>query len=312
MVACTERSEFAANTIGRHILVREAGLSSDPGVRSCVARHLPAPFTPHPPSLIDQLGRPRSKDPVVAIATRPQAGASGCAMADGERTILPDLRGGWNSRTGPSAVSISMWCSSGWSRSRGMWSSDRYAPLSVLDRSRRELERFVSAGIDDVTRRRIYALPRGRGVLAELIANPVPRAGELGAHRGSYGFPGDIPPTMTFLGAPVIIVGEPLGDFREKAGGEEFSERDEAVQSLAGFAGVASDHARPYTGLKSCHSESRRAMDALDAMMRLARAVGDEIDLEVILGPVAKRGRAVVSTRTLAIEREHDWTGTSG
>ena len=60
------------------------------------------------------------------------------------------------------------------------------------------------------------------------------------------------------------------------------------------------------------HSESRRAMDALDAMMRIAPAVGGETDLEVILGPVAKRGRAVVSARTPAIEREHDWSGTSG
>ena len=35
-----------------------------------------------------------------------------------------------------------------------------------------------------------------------------------------------------------MIVGEPLRDFREKAGGEECSERDEqAVQLLAGFAG---------------------------------------------------------------------------
>ena len=87
----------------------------------------------------------------------------------------------------------------------------------------------------------------------------------LGAHPDSYGFPGDIPPTMTFLGAPVMIVGKPLGDFREKAGGEEFSERDEqAVQLVAGFAGVAIDQPRPYTGLKCCHSELRRAKDGLD------------------------------------------------
>ena len=80
---------------------------------------------------------------------------------------------------------------------------------------------------------------------------------------------------------------------------------------LARFGG-AIDHACPYTRLKSCHSELRRALDALDATMRIARAVGGETGLEVILGPVAKRGRAVVSARTPAIEREHDWTGTSG
>ena len=52
---------------------------------------------------------------------------------------------------------------------------------------------------------------------------------------------------MTFLGAPVLIGPQPLGDVHltEKAGGERFSERDEeAVQPLAGFTGVAIDHAR--------------------------------------------------------------------
>ena len=53
-------------------------------------------------------------------------------------------------------------------------------------------------------------------------------------------------------------------------------------------------------------------MDAVDATMWIARAGGGEIDLAVILGPVAKRARAVVSTRTPAIGREHDWAGTSG
>lgn len=47
-------------------------------------------------------------------------------------------------------------------------------------------------------------------------------------------------------------------------------------------------------------------MEARDATMPIARAVGGETDLEVILAPVAKRGRAVLSARTPAIEREHD------
>lgn len=52
---------------------------------------------------------------------------------------------------------------------------------------------------------------------------------------------------MTFLGAPVMIGGEPLGDLylTENAGGEELSERgEEADQPLPGFAGVVIDHAR--------------------------------------------------------------------
>ena len=47
-----------------------------------------------------------------------------------------------------------------------------YAALGVLDPERRELERFIYLGIDDETRREIGTLPRGRGVLGELIRSP--------------------------------------------------------------------------------------------------------------------------------------------
>jgi hypothetical protein len=69
-----------------------------------------------------------------------------------------------------------------------------YAALGVLDRSRTELEWFIIASVDEVTRRRIDTLPRGRGVLGELIANPVPlQVGDSGAHPHSYGFPAEHP-----------------------------------------------------------------------------------------------------------------------
>ena len=41
----------------------------------------------------------------------------------------------------------------------------RYAAVGVLDRDRRALERFVTQGIDEDTRRTIGDLPRGHGVL---------------------------------------------------------------------------------------------------------------------------------------------------
>ena len=50
----------------------------------------------------------------------------------------------------------------------------RYAALGILDRSRSELDRFITAGLDEETRRHIGALPRGRGVLGELIADRRP------------------------------------------------------------------------------------------------------------------------------------------
>ena len=189
-------------------------------------------------------------------------------------------------------------------------SGARYAALGVLDQSRTELERFITVGVDEQTRRRIGALPRGKGVLGELIENPVTlRLADVGAHPRSYGFPAEHPMMKTFLGVPVLAGGRPYGNLylAEKAGGVEFTEQDErAVQLLADFAGVAIDHARRYSGLEAQHAALSRTVDALDATLQIARALGGETELEPILALVAKRGRALVSARALVIEHEQN------
>ena len=71
----------------------------------------------------------------------------------------------------------------------------RYAALGVLDEERRELERFLTRGIDEETHRAIGDLPRGRGVLGVLIDDPRPlRLDDVGEHPRSYGFPAGHPP----------------------------------------------------------------------------------------------------------------------
>jgi len=66
----------------------------------------------------------------------------------------------------------------------------RYAAVGVLDRGRRELERFITQGIDEATRRAIGDLPKGHRVLGVLIRDPVPlRLHEVSDHPVSYGFP---------------------------------------------------------------------------------------------------------------------------
>src|SRR5437588_10464324 len=82
----------------------------------------------------------------------------------------------------------------------------RFAAMGVLDEQRRELERFVTAGVDKATHRRIGHLPHGRGVLGVLIEDPRPlRLAEVGRHPESYGFPPGHPPMQTFLGVPIVI-----------------------------------------------------------------------------------------------------------
>jgi signal transduction histidine kinase len=182
----------------------------------------------------------------------------------------------------------------------------RFAALGVLNETRTELSRFLTLGIDEATRRIIGPLPTGRGVLGELIRNPLPlRIADVGRDPSSYGFPVGHPPMRSFLGVPIIVDGQPYGNLylTDKRGAHEFDEDDEqAVALLAEFAGVAIDHARRYADSKERRIELQRTVSALDATIQIARALVGQTDLGAILELVAKRGRALVSARTLLIE----------
>lgn len=182
----------------------------------------------------------------------------------------------------------------------------RYAALGVLSNSRTELERFLTVGIDEAEREAIGTLPRGRGVLGELIQHPtVLRLADISEHPRSYGFPHGHPPMQSFLGVPILIEGTPFGNLylTEKQHGEQFSDADEeAVTMLSELAGFAIDHARRYTGAREHRDELERTVAALNATTQIARAVGAETDLDVILELVAKRGRALIDARLLVIE----------
>jgi signal transduction histidine kinase len=165
-------------------------------------------------------------------------------------------------------------------------------------------------GIDEPTRRLIGPLPTGRGVLGELIRTPVPlRIADVGRHPYSYGFPVGHPPMKSFLGVPIVVDGRPYGNLylTEKQGAAEFSEDDEqAAVLLAGLAGLAIDHAGRFSGSEIKRAQLQQTVHALDATIQIARALVGETDLYAILELVAKRGRALVSARTLVIELVRD------
>ena len=181
----------------------------------------------------------------------------------------------------------------------------RYAALGVLDQSRTALERFLARGIDETTSARIGDLPRGRGILGELIRDPKPlRLPNLGAHPRSFGFPPAHPEMRSFLGVPIVVRGEAFGNIylTEKSGSEEFTEADERILlSLAAFAATAVDNARLYSSLNERSAELERAVAALSSNVEMARAVDGEIDLGRVLELIAKRGRATVDARTFLV-----------
>jgi GAF domain-containing protein len=181
----------------------------------------------------------------------------------------------------------------------------RYAALGILDERKEELERFLYLGIDEETRRQIGPLPRGRGVLGELIRNPEPlRLRYVTEHPRSYGFPPGHPPMASFLGVPVVIRGEAFGNLylAEKTGAAEFDAEDtEAVVVLAEWAAIAIENARLYEGVRRRREELERAVRGLEATAAIARAVGFETELERVLELTVKRGRAMVEAASLVV-----------
>ena len=87
----------------------------------------------------------------------------------------------------------------------------RYAALGVLNDARDGLARFLTSGFDPAETAAIGDLPRGHGVLGELIACPEPlRLRDVTTHPRSYGFPTGHPPMHTFLGMPIVDRGRGL------------------------------------------------------------------------------------------------------
>jgi two-component system, NarL family, sensor histidine kinase DevS len=177
----------------------------------------------------------------------------------------------------------------------------RYAALGVLNADKSGLERFVHSGIDEDTRREIGPLPRGRGVLGELIRDPRPlRLSDVSAHPRSYGFPPAHPEMRTFLGTPVLVRGEAWGNLylTEKGGGGEFDETDEqVVVVLAAWSGVAIENARLYMGLDHRAEELQKALRGLEAASDVARTVSKGIAFDELVELIVKRGRGVVGAR---------------
>lgn len=180
----------------------------------------------------------------------------------------------------------------------------RYAALGILDEEKKELERFLFVGIDDETRARIGPLPRGHGILGELIRHPEPlRLERISDHPRSYGFPAEHPPMTTFAGTPVMIRGEVFGNlYLTDKQGSEFDETDEELLVvLSQWAAIAIENARLYQGAEARREDLERAVRGLEATVSLSRELGGETNLERVLELVAKRGRALVDARSVLV-----------
>jgi signal transduction histidine kinase len=182
----------------------------------------------------------------------------------------------------------------------------RYSALGVIDRTGRELERFVTHGLGERERTAIGDLPRGRGILGVLIEDARPlRLDDLTHDPRSVGFPPNHPPMRSFLGVPVMTRGIAFGNLylAEKQPSGGFTPEDEEIATLlAAQAAVAIENAGSVQ-----RDALRRAVQAQEAeRRRLARELHDETGqalTSILLGlSVVERAESTEAARAAAGE----------
>ncbi|MFW6694130.1 GAF domain-containing protein [Streptomyces sp. MAR4 CNX-425] len=165
-----------------------------------------------------------------------------------------------------------------------------YGALGVIGRGER-LAQFIQVGISVEQYERIGPLPRGHGVLGEVIRHPEAlRIADLQDHPSSYGFPDAHPPMRSFLGVPIRVREEVFGNLylTEKRGAKEFDGEDEAVlQTLAVAAGVAIENARLY-------EEARRRQRWIEASGEVTNTLLSGAHEKEVLGLMLDRARKIL------------------
>jgi signal transduction histidine kinase len=171
----------------------------------------------------------------------------------------------------------------------------RYAALGVIAADG-SLEQFIHSGMSESIVESIGALPKGKGLLGALIADPEPiRLPKISDDPRSSGFPTGHPPMDSFLGVPIRSRNEVFGNLylTGPRGGEFTGEDEELLLALASTAGVAIENARLY-------EESQTRQQWLLASAEIGSVLlspdGDRHPLQLIVDAVKRLADADVVT----------------
>jgi len=162
----------------------------------------------------------------------------------------------------------------------------RYAALGVQGEDGR-LKQFISVGMTQNEIRRIPHPPSGRGLLGALMNTDTPiRLPKIQDDQRSVGFPRNHPDMQTFLGVPIRLGEDQLGQIylTEKMDNSAFTADDERIiQMLAAYAAVAIHNARLYDELKQRDQALTRRNQDLALLNNIAEVLTASLKLDEIL-----------------------------
>jgi two-component system, NarL family, sensor histidine kinase DevS len=168
----------------------------------------------------------------------------------------------------------------------------RYAALGVIGEDG-HFEKFIPAGLDREQMEKIGAPPKGHGLLnSTKWGRSAVRTAKISSDKRSAGFPPHHPEMDSFLGVPILLGDNLLGQIylTNKEDYFEFTEDDERViETLAAYAAVAISNARLYQDLIEQDKELGQRNEDMALLNDIASALTGSLDLEEILDRTLNR-----------------------
>lgn len=165
----------------------------------------------------------------------------------------------------------------------------QFAAVGVLDVNGR-LEKFIPVGMADEDIRRLPHPPRGLGLIGALMNTSEPiRIASIGDHPCSAGFPAGHPDMTSFLGVPIRLADQQLGQIylTNKINDSEFTLDDQRViEMLAAYAAVAISNARAILQINERDRILTRRNENLALLNELAVSLTSNDNIEQVLEKV--------------------------
>ncbi|HMD89903.1 MAG TPA: GAF domain-containing sensor histidine kinase [Anaerolineaceae bacterium] len=162
----------------------------------------------------------------------------------------------------------------------------RYAAVGVLGEDGK-LAQFITVGMTPTEVSRLAHPPRGLGIIGVLMhSNESIRIADINSDPRRVGFPKHHPVMDSFLGVPIRLGEQPLGQIylTNKLDGPEFTLDDQQViETLASYAAVAIANARLYQQLSERDRSLTQRNENLALLNDLASMLASSTDMNEIL-----------------------------